>query len=182
MYLNPARSLAFGILALVTCLIMSCTQPKCVLHDNQRAYYTIVLDPNIPDNDAKVIQQAALEWTIATSGFLQFKFVTQSKLRIEFGEIYIVVGSSSLSHDQTHLGETYSLQMHNDHNESAKVWITSYAHDDMLRIIAIHELGHALGLQHFTTQKTIMYPTYGGTAQHITLIDVNRLKASFQQR
>lgn len=48
------------------------------------------------------------------------------------------------------------------------------------RSVAIHELGHALGLAHSTSQRSVMYPVDRGRTQ-LTNEDINGLKAVYNQ-
>lgn len=58
-----------------------------------------------------------------------------------------------------------------------KEWITVFAYYDIpqLKNVLIHEMGHSLGLEHETTQNSIMY-TQVGSQQNITQVDLNQLK------
>jgi hypothetical protein len=51
-----------------------------------------------------------------------------------------------------------------------------------LQTIAMHEIGHALGLDHSTTSSAVMYKSYHGTLKGLTTDDVNGIRAIYGAR
>jgi predicted Zn-dependent protease len=51
-----------------------------------------------------------------------------------------------------------------------------------LQTVALHELGHALGLSHSTTNGAVMWPSYGGQRRSLTTDDINGIQAIYGAR
>jgi predicted Zn-dependent protease len=51
-----------------------------------------------------------------------------------------------------------------------------------LQTVALHELGHALGLGHSYSSSAVMWPSYGGVKQKLTTDDINGIQAIYGAR
>jgi hypothetical protein len=51
-----------------------------------------------------------------------------------------------------------------------------------IQTVALHELGHALGLLHSTSYSAVMWPSYGGLKRTLTTDDINNVQAIYGAR
>lgn len=64
----------------------------------------------------------------------------------------------------------YGGAVHFDDDEQ---WVLSGSSGTHLQTVALHELGHSLGLSHSNVKGSVMYPTYAGV--HVDLSEDDRL-------
>jgi predicted Zn-dependent protease len=73
----------------------------------------------------------------------------------------------------------YSLAGDMNFNDTMN-WNIGTTYD--LQTVALHEMGHALGLGHSTTSSAVMWPSYGGVKRKLTSDDVNGIQAVYGAR
>lgn len=66
------------------------------------------------------------------------------------------------------------------HFDDAETWATSHGGGNIdLLSVAIHELGHALGLRHSNVPEAIMYPTYSGIKRDLANDDITGIQSIY---
>ncbi|XP_065879414.1 metalloendoproteinase 1-like [Euphorbia lathyris] len=143
----------------------------------------IPLDEILSEQEIKTaFSQAFRSW----EGASEFKFQEVSK----DSSADIVIGFYKGDHGDgdpfdgpgrvsTHTFDPEDGRSHYDGDES---WSTNPDNTQMdLQSVAVHELGHALGLAHSQDPKAIMYPTLlsGIIKRELTQVDVNSIKALY---
>jgi hypothetical protein len=91
------------------------------------------------------------------------------------------------SYSTAYLGEgfmppplnNYSIAGDIDFN-SAKTWNNGTTYD--LQTVALHEVGHALGLGHSTDPNSVMWPTYSGVRRSLDADDIAGIQAIYGAR
>jgi predicted Zn-dependent protease len=73
----------------------------------------------------------------------------------------------------------YSIAGDIDFN-TAKTWNNGYTYD--LQTVALHEIGHALGLGHSTVSSAVMWPCYNGVKRSLTADDIAGVQAIYGAR
>ena len=126
------------------------------------------------DNDKYVMQKAFNTWTQATKGKFKFKYVQNSKdAQIQ---VYFVKNIAKATNSNA-IGITYS-EIQNGRPVS-RIEISKKApgggaySNDAISKVMVHEIGHAIGLDHNPDRKSVMYPTKG--VKNITQQDLERL-------
>lgn len=126
------------------------------------------------DNDKYVMEKAFSTWTQATGGKIKFRYVQNpDKAQIQ---VYFVknIGRSTKS---SAIGLTYSEIQ--DGRPVSRIEISKKApnglafSNDAISKVMVHEIGHAIGLDHTTDRKSVMYPTKG--SRTITKNDLEQL-------
>jgi hypothetical protein len=66
------------------------------------------------------------------------------------------------------------------HFDDAETWATTHGGGDIdLLSVAIHELGHALGLRHSNVSEAIMFPTYSGLKHTLAADDIEGIQSIY---
>jgi predicted Zn-dependent protease len=128
-----------------------------------------------PHPTSFIADEAMSAWTKATAGKVKFKKATKP----EDVQIYVrFVKNIGKSTNSDTIGLTHHLYANGHRLELIEISEKSpngrlYSRDARLRVM-IHEFGHALGLEHSTDPKSVMYPSKG--AKTILPDDVRTLK------
>ena len=128
-----------------------------------------------PHSSAFIADEAMSAWTKATNGKIKFKKVTKP----EEVQVYVKFTKNiAQSTNSNAIGLTHSIYMNGRYLKVIEISEKSpngrlYSRDARLRVM-IHEFGHAIGLEHSTDPKSVMYPTKG--AKTILPDDVRTLK------
>jgi len=66
------------------------------------------------------------------------------------------------------------------HFDDAETWATTHGGGNIdLLTVAIHEIGHALGLRHSTVSAAIMFPTYSGIKRTLDADDIQGMQSIY---
>jgi hypothetical protein len=66
------------------------------------------------------------------------------------------------------------------HFDEAETWATTHGGGNIdLLSVAIHELGHALGLRHSSVSEAIMFPTYSGVKRTLASDDIQGIQSIY---
>lgn len=69
------------------------------------------------------------------------------------------------------------------HFDDAEIWALSHGGGQFdTETVALHEIGHLLGLDHSTVVGSVMFPTYGGQRRALTLDDIDGIRALYGRR
>ena len=69
------------------------------------------------------------------------------------------------------------------HFDDAEVWSLAGAGNTFdLETVALHEIGHLLGLSHSTVPGSVMFPTYAGPRRALTADDIAGIRALYGRR
>lgn len=67
------------------------------------------------------------------------------------------------------------------HFDDAETWgLTGAGNTIDLETVALHEIGHLLGLDHSSVAGSVMFPTYGGVRRNLTQDDIDGIRRLYQ--
>ncbi len=141
----------------------------------------LFLDRNLSVDEVDYITQAALEWTETTKHIVEFEVVTLPNKNIIVTQNDIVFMSISQDHPEIMILDTESdgetLGYFDISSKIPLIYLVSERLEDKNYVaVVLHELGHALGLEHNEDLDgigTLMYPNISLAAPHITSYDLN---------
>lgn len=143
---------------------------------------TIYIQRDFDDFEQEQIIAAALEWTAATGHIIDFD-VVQLPTTEAIDENGIFINRASVDHpdvillDKTNNGTTLGYFDHDSRLPYIGL-ITNRINNKDYKGVVMHELGHALGLEHNygeTGIDTLMYPSINGGSYHIEKLDGKKL-------
>jgi len=149
--------------------------PKYI-ENNQIILY---VDRNFDEESQDKIISAALQWTFATHHIIEFNVVilpTQEKIKINQG-IFIVKVSSDFPEIiwKDNLSKNITLGLYFGNTPIKTILLVDDRLTDNLFLpVILHELGHALELQHTQETGTLMYPIVDEASYIITQRDLNQ--------
>jgi peptidoglycan hydrolase-like protein with peptidoglycan-binding domain len=76
------------------------------------------------------------------------------------------------------LAHAYYPTVGDVHFDEAETWSTTGTGFD-LATVAVHELGHSLGLAHSSVSNAVMYPYYGGVRRELSSDDIQGIQAIY---
>lgn len=123
-----------------------------------------------PHKDSHYMQQAFNTWSKKTNNKIIFYYVQRPN--ISDIEVYFVDNLSHTKHDKA-IGLTTKTLLGNKITH-AKIQIAAKSQDgkvlgvDCIYTVMLHEIGHALGLDHTDDKASIMYPTEDDRSEILT--------------
>jgi len=148
----------------------------------ERVHKTLFLDRYLNPDEIAFITHAALEWSAATKNIVTFDVVTLPQEKVVISDNDIMIMNISPDHPLVLIlddNSNYSTLGYYD--ESFPVPIIYLVSDRIKNkdyvMVVLHELGHALGLDHnenIWEVGTLMYPNIVLCSKHITLYDLKK--------
>jgi hypothetical protein len=139
---------------------------------------TLYLDRNIDDDELFHIMQAAMEWKHATNGQVVLDIKRLPRPYIPLTNAIIVINVSPEYPDILMLDNGKGPNTLGYCNSAASIEFIELVNDRMNEenstSVVLHELGHALGLEHTAEVGTLMYPVYDEGSNHITSSDLKQ--------
>ncbi len=136
--------------------------------------YKVMIHKNIPAEKIGAILDAASEWVTVTDGKFAFESVfadfnpTQQPNN---GEIRVYIGPQ-LDPKSNVIGLAWTWSEDSKSRPfQSRIWIEDDLSDRIHYLTALHEFGHALGLDHSDSKSSIMYPTITDIGEHLQCLD-----------
>lgn len=149
---------------------------------------TLFLDRYLSPDEVAFITQAALEWSEATNNIVEFNIVTLPNKNAIITDNDIIILSMSPDHPIIILlddgQENSTLGYYDDNLPVPSIYlVSSRITEKNYPTVVLHELGHALGLEHNEGLRgvgTLMFPNIIWGAKHITMYDLKKFCKLYQ--
>lgn len=150
--------------------------------DRDRIHKTLYVDRSFDEDEVVYITQAAISWSIATNHIAEIDVVrlpTKEKIDVLDALVILKVDPDYpevIIADGFNFGTT--LGYYNAHGAIPSIYIVSARIADKdFKAVTLHEMGHALGLEHIKGEEgygTLMYPSSEKAANEITHKDLEQ--------
>lgn len=154
-----------------------------------QAHRTVYVDGNFRDDEFKVIKEASDEWSAKTAGLavIEVKRLPspeKPKFTMTTDDILLEKADSASSEilfldystDATLFG-LYRVEG----NHSIVILVTDrFSSTNEYRTVVLHEIGHALGLEHNSVRGTVMYRDHAHVGDHLVREDLKQFCAIYR--
>jgi hypothetical protein len=173
--------LATSLLLMVLCMVSNPHQEY--QHKILNNYHKILyVDPNFTDEEFFYISAAADEWEQKTQHIVSFTVIKLPQQRIDFQKSILIHKVNQYDPlifflDRYKKNEIEGFYDKDNVFENIKI-VSFRLNNKTYKQTVLHELGHALGLQHnkgIEGMGTLMYPSVDLGSDHITDIDIENL-------
>lgn len=172
-----------SLFLLIMFFFMFTVNPQTLKVYPTHEHKTLYIDRNFNDDEFEFIVEAGLEWTEATNHVIEFDVIrlpTKDVIELNHGVIITKVTPDFpeiLMLDSTN--HNITLAYYTDENNLPYIAVVSARLDDEIyKSVIMHELGHALGLDHNQGDEglfTLMYPSIDFGSDTITDTDIKQL-------
>lgn len=160
--------------------LLGCAQP--LIPHSSFEHYNVYIDPSFPPPVISIIKNVSNDWEESLHHIISFDIeITLADCKQKSNSICwqpalpdTVSYNAGITTSYS-LSKSASIKLSTDNYSS--IFIENYDSwsnwEEITRITATHELGHALGLEHDQI-GTIMYKSGSGAATHITAKDIEQ--------
>ena len=171
-----------SFVSIVLLVILSQITPMSLEVPQQATYMrkTLFLDRTFTEDEVEYITSAALEWTDKTNHTIDFNVVILPNMEEFFGPDDILVVKASPDYPDILVKDIESgnatLGLYTSKIDMNVIYlVSSRITNEKYKAVMLHELGHALGLDHnegWEGINTLMYAYADLSASHITNKDL----------
>ena len=125
----------------------------------------------------KLMQKAFYAWEYKTGGIVKFKYVSKksnSNIYVEF------VNDITDCNSDAAVGCTHPITNGRYLASPCRIEIETGRSNNHLYGTMIHEVGHALGLNHSSNSNSVMYPYDLDKMQQVTDVDLDLIKKKYR--
>jgi predicted Zn-dependent protease len=129
-------------------------------------HYDVYIDPAFKEEQQQSINNALLEWQFDTNQTVTFTVVNQ---KVSYNPIIVIMASDKEYFRKHHHSTTVGVA--NFRGIDTNIFIDVNQNKRNFHQISLHELGHALGLEH-DDRHTVMYEWTDGASSYLTCKDM----------